>query len=315
MGSGTEKRVPRDLTRLAFVAVIVGIVLAGSAIGYVSYTSWTASSSTAPRAIIAGDKVTLEYIGRLPDGRVFDTSIASVAQDDALYPKSLTFTLRDNSSYTPFTMTAGYYGSGGTIKGFAQGVIGLHVGDHVIIDVPPDEGYPLVPSMVTTFNVTDTIRIVDVMSVAQFTSLFGIAPVAMEVVTHPFWQWQVLVSEVANGTVVLRNEPYIGENVYPYGNPNMNPPSGWQIRVIGYDPSADNGSGAITIKNMVTPSDVYYVKGEDSNGNALIIWSFDEQNQTFQVHRSDSANGYNAEVAGRTLYFEITIAQVVAGVS
>ncbi len=315
MGNETEKKAPRDLRRITFVAIIVGIVLAGSAIGYVSYTSWTASSSTALRAIIAGDKVTLDYIGRLPDGRVFDTSLSSVAQNDGLYPKSLTFSLRSNSSYTPFTMTAGYYGSGGTIKGFAQGVIGLHVGDHVVIEVPPDEGYPLVPAMITTFNVTDTIPIVDVVTESQFYSLFGKAPVAMQVVTHPFWKWQVLVSEVANGTVVLRNEPYIGENVYPYGNPDAQTPTGWQIRVIGYDPNASNGAGAITIRNMVTPDDVYYVKGEDSNGNALIIWSFDEQNQTFQVHRSDSANGYNAEVSGRTLFFEITIEKVVPGVS
>lgn len=316
MGSETKKAGPRDPRRIAFVMMVAAIVIAVGAVGYVMYSNSTASKSVAPRAIIAGDSVTLDYIGRLPDGRVFDTSLWYVSQDDALYPKSLTFTLRANSSYTPFTMTAGNYGAGGTIKGFALGVLGLYEGDHELIEVPPDEGYPIVPQLLTTFNITDTIPITTVMTEDQFSSYFSKSPVAMDVLTHPFWQWSVLVAQVANGLVTLKSQPYVGESVYPYGNPNLaTSPSGWAIKVIGYDPAADGGVGRITIKNVVTASDVYNVRGIDSQGDSLIIWSYDDTNQTFQVNKSDTTHGYNAEVSGRTLFFEITINKVVAGVS
>ena len=315
MGSEDEVREPRDPARIILVIIVAIIVVAVGALGYVYYTS-RGGGGGIPIAIISGDSVTLNYIGMLPDGRVFDTSLSSVAEDDSNYTKSLTFTLRANDSYTPFTMTAGNYGSGGTIKGFALGVLGMHVGDQKIIEVPPEDGYTLLPEMLTTFNVTDKLPITEVLSEDQFRSIFGIEPISMDVVTHPFWQWDVLVAEVSGGLVTIKSQPTLGGSVYPFGNPNLSTgSSGWEVKIVGYDPAADGGIGRITIQNMLTPDDVYNVKGSDSSGNAVIIWSFDETNQTFQVHRSSSDNGYNAEVSGRTLFFDVTIVKVVAGLS
>ena len=314
MGS-EEQREPRNPTRMILVLIVAVIVVAVGAAGYAAYTGGSHKGGP-PRAIISGDSVTLNYIGTLPDGRVFDTSIASVAEDNANYSKSLTFTLRSNDTYKPFTMTAGNYGSGGTIKGFALGVIGMHVGDQEVIEVPPEDGYPLIPMMLSTVNVTDTLPITQVMTVDQFRAAFNVEPIAMNVLTHPFWQWNVLVVSVSGGFVTIKSQPVLGESVFPYGNPNSaNSPSGWEVKIVGYDPTADGGVGRITIRNMVTAADVYNMKGEDSSGNALIVWSFDETNQSFQIHHSDSAIGYNAEVAGRTLFFEVTIVKVVAGLS
>jgi FKBP-type peptidyl-prolyl cis-trans isomerase 2 len=311
MASEPEPKKPRDRTRMLLVLVVAAIVVSVGAIGYATYLSGRTGGGT-QRAIINGDTVTLNYIGMLPDGRVFDTSILSVAKDDANYTKSLTFTLRSDDSYKAFSMTAGDYGLSGTIKGFALGVLGMHVGDQKLIEVPPEDGYPLLPERLTTFNLTDYLPITQVMTEDQFRSIFGVEPISMDIVTHPLWQWNVLVTEVSGGFVTIKSEPSVGESVYPYGNPNsVTNPGGWEIKVVGYDPTADGGIGRITIRNMVTADDVYNVKGTDSSGNALIIWSFDEANQTFQVHRSDSSIGYNAEVAGRTLYFEVTIISVV----
>jgi FKBP-type peptidyl-prolyl cis-trans isomerase 2 len=315
MGSETEHKEPRDPAKMVLVMIVAALVVAVGAIGYVIYTNGGSGSGT-QRAIISGDIVTLNYIGMLPDNRVFDTSLWYVAENDGLYPKSLTFSLRSNDSYTPFSMTAGNYGEGGTIKGFALGVLGLHVGDQKLIEVPPEDGYPIYPQMLTTFNITDHIPITQVMSENQFRSVFSVEPVELDVLTHPFWQWSVLVADVSGGFVTIKSQPTIGQSVYPYGNPNLaTSPSGWEIKVTGYDPAADGGIGRITIRNMVSAEDVYNVKGTDGSGNALIIWSFDETNQTFQIHSSNTTSGYNAEVAGRTLFFEVTIVTVVAGES
>jgi hypothetical protein len=315
MGSAVEQKKPRDPARMIFTIIVVAIVIAFGAIGYVLYTRG-GSGGGSQRTIISGDSVTLDYIGMLPDGRVFDTSILSVAYDNANYPKSLTFTLRDNESYEPFSMTAGNYGSGGTIKGFALGVLGLQVGDQRTIEIAPEDGYPLFTDLITTFNITDKIAITELMTEDQYRSFFDIEPVELDVATHPFWGWNVLVADVSGGYVTIKSQPTVGQSVYPYGNPNIGTiPTGWEIKVTGYDPAANGGVGEITIQNMVSAEDVYNVMGKDSSGNALIIWSFDETNQTFQVHSSYNDNGYNAEISGRPLIFEVTIIKVEAGPS
>jgi FKBP-type peptidyl-prolyl cis-trans isomerase 2 len=315
MGTDTERKKPRDPAKMMMALIVVAIVVACGAIGYVIYTRGGDDGGN-QRTIVSGDTVTLDYIGMLPDGRVFDTSLWAVAQDDANYSKSLTFKLRDNESYEPFPMTAGNYGSGGTIKGFALGVIGLQVGDQKLIEVAPEDGYPLLPEMLITFNVTDHIPITEIMTEDEYRGFFNAEPIKLDVIDHPFWGWNVLVADVSGGYVTVKSQPTVGQSVYPYGNPNLGTdPSGWEIKVVGYDPSADGGIGQITIRHMVTAEDVYNVMGTDSADNALIIWSFDSDNQTFQVHRSYSDIGYNSEVSGRTLFFEVTIIKVEAGSS
>ena len=133
----------KDPKRKIMAAIVAAIVVCGALIGYVLYSEFGQSKAQSTRTIVSGDLVTMNYIGRLTDGRVFDTSFHNVASDDARYPKSLTFSLRDNSSYKPFNMTAGNYGTGGTIKGFALGVIGLREGDRATITVLPGEGYEI----------------------------------------------------------------------------------------------------------------------------------------------------------------------------
>jgi hypothetical protein len=58
---------------------------------------------------------------------------------------------------------------------------------------------------------------------------------------------------------------------------------------------------------MVSPEDVYYVKGVHEDGNEFILWDYDESDMTFTIHLSDKETGYNSEVSGRTLFFEVRI--------
>ena len=90
-----------------------------------------------------GDKVTVDYIGRFPNGEVFDTSIRAIA-DNPLIPKSPGFT--PQSTYQPLEFVVG---SGRMIKGFEDGVIGMRVGETRNITVPPEEGYgPADPNLI-----------------------------------------------------------------------------------------------------------------------------------------------------------------------
>lgn len=291
--------------------LVAAIVLSIGVIGYVLYERSQAQEAEELAAVVSGDSVTMHYIGRFADGRVFDTSEVDVAWDDVIYPKSLTFTRRDNLSYAPFTMTAGLYGPGGTIKGFALGVLGMFPGQSKTIEVPVGEGYDLNPDKLVTYDVCQEIPATEVMSESEFRGHFSIEPIPMRVMPHYLWGWNVRVISVSDGMVTLKHEPVLGEVQMPFGNPESTTnPSGWYVRVEAFDASANGGEGLVTARHLISSSDVLYKKGVDEDGNTFILWDFDDANQTFQVHFSDDTTGYNAEVSGRELFFDVTILYV-----
>ena len=81
-----------------------------------------------------GDRVAIEYVGRLDDGSVFGTSEYDVAADNGLAAA------RDRGSddYRPLTFTVG---EGEVIEGLDTGVCGLSVGETARVTVPPDGAY------------------------------------------------------------------------------------------------------------------------------------------------------------------------------
>jgi FKBP-type peptidyl-prolyl cis-trans isomerase 2 len=311
-GESEADRSPRDPTRVFLVLVAVAVVLSVGVVGYVVYDNAQGHTTSSSDPIEMGDVVTLDYIGMFSDGRVFDTSILDIAANDALYPKSLSFTIRDNTSYTPFDMTAGLYDAeGGTIKGFALGVLGLSVGDTHTIEVLPEDGYAVNPDMVETASLVEHLNGTEVMLESNFRTLFNIEPVIMDFVPHFKWKWDVLVVEVDQGVVTFKHAPEAGQVVYPFGDPSdTEDPSGWACVIESYDPEANDGYGEVVVRHQVAPEDVYAIKGELYNGQPFVLSGFDEVNGTFEIHRSDPSTGYNGEISGRTLYFQVTIIHV-----
>jgi len=302
--SASPERNPR---RKVLAAIVAGIVVCGALIGYVLYTQSGASKSPSSTVIVAGDLVTMNYTGRLPDGKVFDTSIYSIAVNNATYPKSLTFSIRDASSYTPFNMTAGKYGIGGTIKGFALGVIGMQEGDHETIEVVPGDGYEVNANLTHWQMLHEEVPMTERLSTSEFSEAFETSPVPMAILPHYFWKWDVQVVEILAGTVLIKHIPTVGQVVYPFGNPDDSAnPAGWPVKVLEYDEI----EGMITVEHGLSPEDVYNVKGMDIDGKTIIVTAYNSDNGTFQVGKSDPSLGYNAEIAGRTLYFEVTIIKV-----
>jgi len=316
MGGEPNVKEPRDAGSILLALVVAGIVVAAGAVAYVVYTNSQRISGGTPHAIISGDTVTMNYIGRFSDGRVFDTSIWDVASNDSIYPKSLTFDLRSNDTYSPFSMEAGNYGSGGTIKGFALGVIGLHVGDYKMIEVAPEDAYAVNYSMISSSSLIQEIPIKELYSASSFTSYFNAEPILLMTTSHFFWNWEVQVADITGDVVTVLNQPTVGASVYPFGDPTApTDPSGWEVRVLSYDPSAGDGAGKITLQNMLSAEDIYRVKGTDYNDYVFVVSDVNEANGTFEIHRSNSSAGYNGEIAGRTLFFEVTIIEVETATS
>ena len=311
MESEPEPQKFRDPQKMFIALLIAGIVVSVGAIGYVLYSGASGSHIQSTIAVASGDSVKLNYVGTLADGRVFDTSLRDVANDDVSYPKSLTFSHRENTSYTAFTMTAGNYGAGGTIKGFALGVIGMRVNETRLIQVEPADGYPVDSTMVATKDLVEEIGGTETYSATDFVSRFSTEPILMRTITHFFWGWDAQIVYNSSARVTIKLIPTVGQVVYPFGNPDdPEIPSGWPVVVESYDPLANSGAGSIVIRHLLTSADVYNVKGFDVDGVEFVVSGFNSTNGTFQTHKVVTASGYNGELAGRTLFFEVTVVEI-----
>jgi FKBP-type peptidyl-prolyl cis-trans isomerase 2 len=82
-------------------------------------------------AIETGDTASIEYVGRLEDGTVFDTSRESVAESEDLdhHP---------DREYDPLTVEIG---AGEIIQGLEDGLLGLDEGEEATVTIPPEDGY------------------------------------------------------------------------------------------------------------------------------------------------------------------------------
>lgn len=78
-----------------------------------------------------GNTVTVDYIGKLTDGTVFDTSIESIAKENGKYS-----TGRDYTAGLTFEA-----GAGQMIAGFDQGVIGMKIGETKTVEIAPKNAY------------------------------------------------------------------------------------------------------------------------------------------------------------------------------
>src|SRR5207247_7182360 len=116
---------------------------------------------------------------------VFDTSLASVAEDNASYTKAFSFGWRN--SWQPLSFAIGAVPLA-VIQGFDVGVQGLAVGDAKTIVVPPNLGYGLSDS--TKIFVKPLLEPVPVrvtMNESAFTNTSKSQPAAGADVAAPFW--------------------------------------------------------------------------------------------------------------------------------
>ena len=80
-----------------------------------------------------GDNITVDYIWRLENGTVFDTSIESVAKENWKYNES-----RDYTQWLTFDVWAGKM-----IKWFDEWVVWMKVWQTKTVEISPEEGYGL----------------------------------------------------------------------------------------------------------------------------------------------------------------------------
>lgn len=106
----------KNIVLVALVAMLFAIVAAGC-------------TSSAP-VVKTGDNATIDYVMRLPNGTLVDTSIKQVAIDGGMYSASW--------NYQPYSFIVGSYE---VIDGISDAVIGMKVGETKNVTIPPEKAY------------------------------------------------------------------------------------------------------------------------------------------------------------------------------
>lgn len=295
----------RALTSTVLIVLIAILMVSASSVAVLLYTGSQSNQGPTVEVVVNGDSVKVNYIGRLDDGRVFDTSLWDVASNDALYPKSLSFNLRAQSAYTPLQFTVG---AGQMITGFDQGVLGMSVDETKVITVPPDEGYgDMNASLLFTMPLLVLASVYDITNYTIFYSVYSEVPKAGMVVQDPLYGWDILVVDAnsKSDTVLLMNKPMVGQKFAVYGEPDSTPPTGWYAEVVSVDSAAAGGNGIIEMRNLLTSADAGMVEGYDlSKGLTFYVDMVDESAGTFRMN-------YNNELLGKTLYFTVTLVDII----
>jgi hypothetical protein len=286
----------KAVTNILFIVLIVVLLLSASSVVILLTIGQTATPS---RTVISGDTIKVNYVGRLADGRVFDTSLYSVASNDALYQKSITFTLRANSTYTPLQFKVG---GGEMIKGFDSGVIGMSLNETKIMAIPPSFGYGSMNlSKLSTFALAESVPLFVSMSQISFSTKYDATPVVGLTVTDPIWGWSARVLQVDTNADLVRvqNMPSVGDRLAVFGDPGAAKPTGWYAEVVSIDSTANGGDGIIQVQHQLSAADVGMVQGIDQTGTFII----DQVN----LSNGTARKNYNGELVGVTIYFTVTL--------
>lgn len=265
------------------------------------------------KAVKSGDRVSVDYTGTLQNGKVFDTSIESVAKQNDIY--------MPGRQYKPLPFTVG---KGEMIQGFDEGVIGMKVGETKILTIPPEKGYGnidprAIQAIPVIQNITETSTLPKVLEIPlyQFEGTFGPNHTKGDVVTLPRTNVNMTVTNISSN-VSLSYNLKVGDNVSSAGAP-------WNDTVSKVDDKN------ITVKHNVKKNEtVQYFQGAPWNSTVIAVNSGnitmkhnavpDTEIQTMfggmiRVHFNETSIilDQNPELAGKTLVFNVTVRSIDEG--
>jgi len=274
------------LTIFIILIIITGVAVAG-------YFALTYEAPPTVNYVEMNDTVRVDYIGMFEDGRVFDTSILSVAIDNATYPKSISYSFRPGS-YEPLEFIMG---EGQVIQGFNEGVVGMREGQSKSITVPPEKGYGLSDqSLIRVRQLIEEYPVKEYLNTSQFGQKFHVTPpVEGQVIKDPLWGWDVSVFDVTGDMVTAIHQPELGliESTFIK----------WDAKVIYIDSGANGGDGIIKVQHLLQESDENKIKSSDYLGE-FILTDVNLEDGTFTVD-------YNREVVGKTLIFNVKVVEII----
>ncbi len=276
------------------------------------FSGCVAQTTVKTGPVKTGDNISVDYIGSLPGGKVFDTSIEKVAIENNVFTPGRT--------YKPLNFTVG---KGEVIKGLDEGVVGMKVGDLRNLTIPPEKAYSINPMIIQIMpiieNVSATSVIPKVFEVPlnQFESVLGPNHRIGEIVTIPETNINVTILNITSN-VSLSYNLKAGDEMWSSGAP-------WNSTVVKVDDKN------ITIKANVSKNEIIQLQGAPWNTtviglnninitlrhNAIPDTVITTQNMFGQptpmkvsFNETSIIMDQNPEYAGKTLIFNVTLVSI-----
>ncbi|HDH27591.1 MAG TPA: hypothetical protein ENH13_00500 [Euryarchaeota archaeon] len=216
-----------------------------------------------------GDTVFVHYVGKLENGKVFDTNIQDVAENPVV---EKTDTFNKHTVYTPLKFTVG---AGEVIEGFDDAVIGMKEGETKEVTIPPENGYEWREDLTQVGQRVAVLDKVESVTFHDLTKATGLTEFVVGTVV-PWREWKAEIVAVSDETVVLKS---------------IVNTSTINTEVGSFDIVVDTG----TITETFTPKEGAEIKTHTGKGKLSII------NDThFLID-------FNPPLAGKTLVFDITV--------
>ena len=263
-----------------------------------------------------GDTVHVNYMGKLPDGTVFDTSDPEVALSTGLY--------QEGRTYEPLTVMMGAHN---VIKGFEDGLLGMKEGDRKTLTIAPENGYgPIDPVKIEVIPQTIDIpltqtfdREINIPSI-QFNMSFGTDYKVGDTIPIPDSPVNMTMLEIGD-TVRLSYDLEVGDIIE--GGETL-----WSDEVI------EVNSSNIVVRHNVESGDVVQFKDTPWNSTILEVGEnnmtlqhnpipdttisttvqtmFGPQQVPIQVHFNEThiTMDRNHHLAGKTLTFEVEVVSI-----
>lgn len=279
------------------IAAIIGIVIIAALFGgYFAFTKLMPG-------VVKGDIVKVDYILKLENGTVFDTSIQTVAEENNIFNADRT--------YQPLQLTAG---SGQVIKGFDNALIGMRKGQTKTITVSPADGYgewkiENVANISRTFEsdryVTSNLT-ASTIPTAAFTQHFGTDLKVGDVVTDTQSGLKFKITDMNDANVTLILHPELGKTI--------------NIPTTGFNATATKVT-ATTVTWRQDPPET----AEKQYGTVIYTVTATKIIETLDVKVGDRVSigvvtevtddtvliDMNSPLAGKTLIFTITMVDVM----
>ena len=297
----------------AFDVFITALIVLVIVLAVVVYQAWMLGLEAAPipasEVVERTDTIEFDYIGNFEDGRVFGTSVKSVADDDVSYPKSLSYTYPEDDAFNPVLSTIGggfvepgaapFFGMVNKGKALESAILGMRVGETRVVALQPEEAYGMTNvSLLETRTLVETVPQYEEMSTITYSQRFSEEgpPFEGKSLKDPFWGWDVYVYYLnrTNDLVIIRHNPTPGMVVTPY--------SQWNTLVENVDSAANEGVGEIRVRHQLSPEDADRVLGQSIH-EKFIVTSVDPEAGTFVAD-------FNDERVGKVLYLRVTLLSI-----
>lgn len=154
-------------------------------------------AGTTGKTVKAGDNVSVDYTGWFDNGTVFDTSNATVAQQNGIYEVG--------KLYAPMSFIVG---SGAVITGFDNAVVGMKINESKNVTLTPEQAYgkynsslimPIPLRVLKSYNITPEVN---------QTLYYNLQPVRVDHIV-------MNESDVNNSSVYVDfNHPMAGKNLH-----------------------------------------------------------------------------------------------------